>query len=171
MSDNNRIMAFTKRHFNVKPNIAKVTCGRWKRAHYWRNQGMLICGGQENGTKYLTWPKLKCPPCIYTASVVVSVNTVQALEMQLIWSHCKHSIMSQIVAKWALFNFILFSDGTLWLMKNNRKCEVNAPAFLECNCHCLCNVWRHVEKGMQLTHGVQSIRRQASEEMQAQNTR
>jgi len=28
-----------------------------------------------------------------------------------------------------------------------------------------------VEKGMQLTHGVQSIRRQASEEMQAQNTR
>ena len=131
MSDNNRIMAFTKRHFNVKPNIAKVTCGRWKRAHYWRNQGMLICGGQENGTKYLTWPKLKCPPCIYTASVVVSVNTVQALEMQLIWSHCKHSIMSQIVAKWALFNFILFSDGTLWLMKNNRKCECAGLSWMQ----------------------------------------
>ena len=47
--------------------------------------------------------------------------------MQLMWSLCKHSIiMSQIVANWALFNFLLFSDGT-GLMKNNRKCEVDVP--------------------------------------------
>jgi len=50
--------------------------------------------------------------------------------------------MSQIVANWALFNFLLFSDGT-GLMKNNRKCEVDVP-FLDTIVQCMAScIERH----------------------------
>ena len=52
--------------------------------------------------------------------------------------------MSQIVANWAWFNFLLFNDGTLWLMKNNKKKTWSGCPFLECKPH----LW----KRMQLTH-------------------
>lgn len=128
MSDNDRIMAFTKQHFNVKPNIGNVACRPWKRAHLLKESSDVDMR-EETWVKFLTW---NVHP-VHTASVVVSVNTVQAVKMQLMWSLCKHSIiMSQIVANWALFNFPLFSDGTLWFMKKQSKMW-SGHAFLECN--------------------------------------
>jgi len=96
------------------------------RAHYWRNQAMLICEGGQSEISNLT-TKSKCPPCMYSISSSKCKYDAGGIEMQLIWSLLQNTVlinMSQIVANWALFNFLLFSDGTLWLMKNNRKCKM-----------------------------------------------
>jgi len=102
-------MVFTKRHFNVKPNIAKETM---KKSPVLKESSDVDMRVRRTG-EISNLAQVKNVHRVYTASVVVSVNTVQAVKMQLIWSLCKHSIiMSQIVANWALFNFLLFSDGT-----------------------------------------------------------
>lgn len=49
-------MAFTKRHFNVKPNIAKVTC--MKKSPLLKESSDVDMR-EENWVTFLTQPKLK----------------------------------------------------------------------------------------------------------------
>ena len=108
MSDDYRIMAFTKRHFNVKPNTTKSPLLK-------ESSDVDMREGDKVKFFNLT-TKSKCPPCMYSISNSKCKYDAGGIEMQLIWSLLQNTVlinMSQIVANWALFNFLLFSDGTL----------------------------------------------------------
>ena len=65
MSDNSRIMTFTKRHFNVKPNTARVTCRLCKRAPLLKESSDGdMQGGEQGETFNLTQVKMSI---LYTA--------------------------------------------------------------------------------------------------------
>jgi len=115
MSDDYCIMAFTKRHFNVKPNTKKSPLLK---------ESSDVDMREGDKVKFPTW---KCPPCMYSISSSKCKYDAGGIEMQLIWSLLQNTVLINNSCHWALFNLLLFSDGTLWLMKNNRKCEVDLP--------------------------------------------